>query len=271
MVWRDGWQRRDKRVYWRAVLLSFALLVFFFGVHLTLRAEDGGSGAYPHLDSAFQAGLKFYREKKFSEAVTAFEKAREFDGDNVAILTNLALAYYQSGQKDWAFGYLRRSLSLNPFFSLAKESFDYMSANNPPREPPHEILLVETLRIKVLPLLPTPLVSILAAIFVLFFGWRLIPLPSRFSIGTLVLGFLCVSSLSLLAFKVYTSMQVRGTVLGSEKVQLLSAPEESAPMIINFDPGLEVVVTGEKGTWFHIHFPGGPSGWVKSSELLLER
>ena len=66
------------------------------------------------LDALIENGSSFYRLGKIAEAIACFETARQIAPDHELILTNLAVALADSGQRHDAVVLFRRILELNP-------------------------------------------------------------------------------------------------------------------------------------------------------------
>jgi predicted RNA methylase len=66
------------------------------------------------LDALIEKGSSFYRLGKIAEAIACFEAARQIAPDHELILTNLAVALADSGQRHDAVVLFRRVLQLNP-------------------------------------------------------------------------------------------------------------------------------------------------------------
>lgn len=246
----------------------------------------GGSESYPTFDSAFQAGVKNYQEKKYSQSILAYQKSLNFDSHNVAALTNLALAQFQNGQKAWSVALLRKALNIDPRFSTAQDAYNFIWDQFEVKEIPHDILMTETLRAKLLIQFSLFWFSSLAALFLFASGWSLIgyfgklkkskteeQAPPSLSFLSVLFSAGALLFISLMVAKAFDQMQTRATVISNAKVSALSSPDASAPALFDLYPGLEVIIKKtsqtEDKTWMQINYPGGATGWLNSNDLYV--
>ncbi|MCL7452641.1 MAG: tetratricopeptide repeat protein [Anaerolineae bacterium] len=72
------------------------------------------AGASQAADEHFQKGNELFDQGKFEEAIDEYGAALEEDPDNVSVLVNLGVAYYNSGELDQAVEKYNRALELAP-------------------------------------------------------------------------------------------------------------------------------------------------------------
>lgn len=263
------------------VNLLSSILILFICISTLAQPEIGGPESFSSFESAFQAGVKNYQDKKYSESKVAFTKALEFDSTNISTLTNLALVYFQLGEKGYAVALLRKATSIDPDFSTSNAALHFILPQLEMKEIPHEIQIWETLRTSILNHLSLFSLSLLSALFLLATGWTLIPylgqwknaneneapLPSPSFLNILfTLGFLIF--FSGLILKWLDQKTERGTIVAS-KIQVLSTPDEKAPPLFDLYGGLEVIVKDTNEKWSQVYYPGGLTGWVPNSALLI--
>lgn len=236
--------------------------------------------AWPNFQKAFEAGVGAYQAKKFDEARLAFSAAVEQDPNSLEALTNLALVQFQLGQKGLAVGLLRKSLSLDPDFSISKSALKFILPQMDVKEIPHEIQLWESFRSHFL--VPFPLNSFLAmtALSLLAAGWLFLNYAGKrktallgnkslpaFPLLPLFFSLIFVSSLSLSIGKLIDAEMPRGTVI-KEKVTVYSAPNERSVALFELYSGLEVVLGAIDDQWVQATYPGALTGWILKNNVL---
>ncbi len=272
----------------KSILSLFLIATFFLGCFSFATEPDnsGSSESLSSFDSAFQTGLKNYQEKHFDLSVSAFQKALELSPKNISTLTNLALAQFQNGQKGWSIALLRKALNFDPEDPTARAAYDFILPQLEVKEIPHELLWSETLHARVLSPFSLFWFSCLAALFIFSAGWSILTyigklkrsqlketVPPSFSSLTIFFLLGAVVFLLLLGLKIVDQSQTRGTIVTKDKASVLSSPDEKAPSLFEVYPGFEVIVeksvekTGSQ--WLQVNYPGGPTGWIPQSALLL--
>jgi tetratricopeptide (TPR) repeat protein len=230
-------------------------------------------------EEAFQKGIELYRQSKFAEAATHFQRASEVESSNVPTLTNLALAEFQAGNKPIAVALLRKAIALDPDFSTPAAGIKFILPQLEVREIPHEIQLRESLRNQLLAPVPLTAYLILTAVFLLGGGWLLLgfwgarrraikmdlQLPPFPTVGALfLLAFILTSSLSIA--KIIDYQIPRGTII-KDKIQVMSAPDSASVGLFDLYGGLEVVLETVKEEWVQVTYPGALSGWIPRSAV----
>lgn len=234
-----------------------------------------------NFQDSFKAGVQFYQNKKFPEAKEAFQKALDFDQNNLQALTNLALTYFQLGEKGWALALLRKAQNIDPLFSTPKSAFQFIQPQLEVKEIPHELTTWEAIRSRFIQPFSQASFVFLTAVFLFAAGWSWIqyfsarqkadaeekPYPP-FPLFSLIysIGFVCMFLLMLGKF--YDLSLSRGTVVIS-KASVLTLPDEKAPLLFELYAGLEVLVLKKENAWMQVQYPGGMTGWVKENSVFI--
>jgi tetratricopeptide (TPR) repeat protein len=229
----------------------------------------------------FQQGLKLYDEKKYAEAEASFRKALESHSESPTVLTDLALAEFQAGDKGWALAHLRRAVYLDPGFSTSNQALNFVRSQFEVHEIPHEILWTETWHEKLFSKTSFLLWSMLSALslvaassaWIRYFRLRRQAVmtesisPKLPWTGLLSLA-ICLSTIGLSLLQFLDDSTLRATV-GPEKLEILAAPDEKAPMIFEVNAGAEMYVQNSEASWLQVTYPGGLTGWAPNSKMLV--
>lgn len=271
------YERKTRLKVW---LLSFAFTsLFMFLTPCSLYSQTKGEES-PTVETLFNQGLSFYQNKKYPESIQNFQKALQLDPNNVATLTNLGLASLKNDQKGWAAAYLRRALTLDHNDSLAQKALQETLSKVEVKELPRTLSLFESLREQHLRFWSLDLLLILCLVSFFICAWKALtyvgdkkrsresesappgwPLISAFSAVAFVLF------LTLTLFKIHDSFALsRGTII-VKKTNVLSAPQANQTSLFEAFEGMEVLVLGTSGDYFHVKYPGGFSGWIEKSHL----
>lgn len=241
------------------------------------------------VDSLFTAGLGSYQSQKFEEAKSSFQKALDLEPDNENVMTNLALAHFQLGNKPLAVALLRRAQNLDPNFSTPRAALEFILPQLNVVEIPHEIQITESFRSSFLSPFSPSVYLILTAVLLSAFGWVLLgylgarrrayreltPLPA-FPLSLAALGVALFLSLGLTIFKLIDHRTPRGTVI-VDKVAVLSAPDEKAVALFELFGGLEITIEdsvlapaadGAEKPWAQVTYPGAFTGWIPRDAVL---
>jgi tetratricopeptide (TPR) repeat protein len=238
------------------------------------------SPVWPNFETAFQAGVSNYQQKKYDDARLAFGRAVELQPENVNALTNLALAQFQLGNKGFAVALLRKASGLDPHFSTTQEALKFILPQLEVQEIPHEIQTWETIRTHFL--VPFSLTSFLAMTALSLFaaGWltlkyfgqrrRALEEETAMPPAPLVAVFCAlvfIAMTTLTAMKLVDHQIPRGTVI-ADKVPVYSAPDEKSVELFDLYGGLEVILNHQEGSWVQVTYPGGLTGWIPKSSVL---
>jgi len=255
------------------------LAFLFLGLSLSAAAADNSAKSF---ESYFQSGIQLAQGSKWEDARAAFDQALRLQPQNSAVLTNLGLAEYNLGQKALAIGLWRRALEMEGDAQAARRALSFALPGLDVRELPHEIRWLDGLHDQFLSSLSLLFLGWLCALCTLALGWSLLSHWGKRRIAladdkvipavsflTVFFGFAWILSLTVTSLKVWDSQLIRGTIVAT-KVSALSAPEAQAPALFELPGGLEVLVEKSQGSdWLQVTYPGGQTGWVPSSALVL--
>ncbi len=261
-------------------ILKMRFVFFLFAVLPSLGAAQSSA---PGPEELFTQGTQHYLAKDYAKAKDTLTQSLEKDPHNPIVLTNLALAEFQLGNKALAVGLLRKALTFDPDLQVANAGLKFALSQMQIREVPRQIETYETIRSHLLQ--PIPLYAYLVLSALLFFssGWLLLiyfgrrrralqeeaALPTFPTVGA-ILSLSLVIFTGLLALKAYDSYMTRGTII-EEKVALQTAPGENQVSVIDLYGGMEVIVRSTQGDWAQVTYPGSLTGWIKKNSLLLTR
>lgn len=230
---------------------------------------------------AFRQGVVAFQKADYGAARTSFENALLADPNNAIVLFNLGLVEQKDGHNGLALGLWRKALAIRPGFSQALGAIRWAEPLLERRNLAAEHDSFEALRASAL--VGTPLSQFLGltAAALLATGWLVIghlgrrrqalladrPLPTP---PTLMVfsAILCFGAIALTAAKSYDESMLRATVV-SKKVEARSSPGEGATVLFELSDGLEVLVGLQDQEWTQVSVPGGASGWVPRSALII--
>ncbi len=258
-----------------------ANLLLVFSVFLMCSPFVLAQGDNPQ--DLFQQGTQSYLSKDYPKARDLFQSAVEKDPYNSSLLTNLALAQFQLGNKAVAVGLLRKALAYDPELPTAQQGLKFVLSQMELKEVPHQLEFSESLHKNLLQPFPTTAYLVIVALLMFASGWSLLSfmdrrkkalqqesaLPSYPFIATFFsISFVLFTC--LLALKIHDSNQVRGTII-TEKEALQTAPGENQASVLDLYGGNEVLVLELDGDWAQVTYPGSLTGWIKKSSLLMTR
>ena len=90
-----------------------------------VRKAKNDAAANPSHDAYLELGLQSYRNRQFQDAISATQKALEFDPNSAVAYNNLCSAYAELGMWDEAVATGRKALRINPNFELAKNNLNW--------------------------------------------------------------------------------------------------------------------------------------------------
>lgn len=263
----------------RVSSLAFSILAFCASV-LCVSSLTHAQDAESSPQAAFAKGNEAYKQQKWDAAAQAFQQALDIEPDNPAFLYNLGLTRFQEGKVGHAIALWRRAQYLAPDFAPPSVAIAVAQKLHPIREIPHEILLWENLRQKLLvPLGITPLLSTLAILF-LVTGWLAIIYLGRRRVAEMageamppapLAAITCATLLSLVAMvtglKGIDYLIPRGTITAPQ-VTVHTAPSEDATELFDLYGGIEVIIRQKHAGWVQITYPGSYTGWIQTNALL---
>ena len=76
----------------------------------------------PNFDSYFKLGLAYYSAANYTESITAFQKALQYNAKSDLTYNNIAAAYGAINKWDEEIDASQKALAINPNFELAKRN-----------------------------------------------------------------------------------------------------------------------------------------------------
>lgn len=255
---------------------------FFIPLYLYLTLCGPVSEAAPDESpqQLFKEGLSRAAQQQWSAAVDRFEKARQKNPHDPALLHNLALALFQDGQRARALGFWRQSLYQNPFFSPSQKGLSKAKREMDFPKPSFSPWL--TFREKVLLPLPFSIYIFLFVLSFFFAAWKGLTrlgdlrrahmdgedIPPGFPpLLALALCFFLLTT-GLLSAKFWYSLTPRATVVQNSSF-LKSGPHKNSPEITDLFGGLEVSVHEWHLPWVLVQKPDGTRGWIHRKDLIF--
>lgn len=229
----------------------------------------------------FSKGLSLLQSKDAAGAVQAFKNALQEHPNDTAILTNLGIASFESGQKGWSVAFLRQALTEGSKLPETRRAFDFVMSQLDTKELPHDLVMWESFRSKVLFGTSVESLLFLLGLALLLSGLvfiRHLALRRRAHVNeearppftwfhgvTLVL---VVAAALLVWTKMMDLSQVRATIV-ADKTSAVTTPAADAPALFDLFAGLEVIVQRADKDFYQVQYPGGPTGWVPKNNLYI--
>lgn len=231
----------------------------------------------------FSQGTQRYIAKDYKEAKKLLSQALEIEPNNTKVLTNLALAEFQLGQKALAAGLLRKALHTEPDLSAAQTALAFVLTQIQVKDVPRQLELYESIRSQFLEHVPLSAYLVLLALSFFSAGWVGISYLGRrkralqeekalptFPYIAAILSLSFMVFLGLVALKLYDSTLLRATII-EEKISVQTMPGENQVAILDLYGGMEVVIQQIQDDWAQVTYPGSLTGWIKKSALLMTR
>lgn len=248
------------------------LLIVYFSLIATTNANE-----------SFQKGLQEFKNKNFPEAQSQFGQALKENPNNLAILLNLGLAYYQLNQKGMSLAYLLKANKLDPGFEPVNSAINVVKKQLKENVVPQKESDFEYFRKAVLNKISLNAILSLAALTLLFSGFLWIKYFSTkkksaeeeldapdfpaiaviISVAFLAMGLLGVA-------KIYEAYTPRAIVL-TENTEVKLAPGQEQTQLFILQEGSEVLVGQIQNDWVQITYPGSYTGWVPKEKIFLIR
>lgn len=230
--------------------------------------------------ASFEEAVGKYRSSQFKEALTDFSVLLDQDPDNIALLTNAALAAFQSNEKGLSIGFLKKALRLDPQNQTAVNALTYIYSQMNPKDLPRDLPSWELLRGQILSQLTLPQWISLSVLCLLGAFWALLSFLGRrrqaikegsgapgFKLIEFALVGLGFIGFSLAVSKLIDAGQVRGVLLPAT-VTVYSAPNVSSVSLLTLHSGFEVVFLRQQEAWVQIQYPGSVTGWVEAKDVF---
>lgn len=231
--------------------------------------------------SNFEKGLSAYNDKKYAEAKESLSAALEENPNNLAVLNNLALTYFELNQKGKALAFWLKALKLDPTFEEAEKGISYVRSKLTPNSFSVKETDFESLRKSVLSGLSLNLLFALTAFTFLITGFHWIKHASYvkrslndetavppISILSIVFSLLFVLCVGTLFLKTWDHLTPRAIVI-KEKVDLKIAPGADQSKIVELNEGSEVDIGVIKEEWVQVKIPGNYSGWLNKEDIQI--
>lgn len=238
-------------------------------------------GAAALAQTNFEKGINAYKAKNFPEAQVSLAAALEESPNNLAILNNLALTYFELNQKGKALALWLKALKLDPRFEEAEKGVIFVRSKLSPNAFSIKDSDFESLRKTLLTGLSLDFLFALTALTFLIAGMQwirhlsIVKKSSRddstappVSVVSIAFSLLFVLCSSILFLKTWDHMTPRAIVI-KEKVELKIAPGADQSKIVELNEGTEVEIGIIKDAWVQVKIPGNYSGWLNKEEIQI--
>ena len=255
------------------ILVTFACSFFVFFTSAEITPQESAQTLY-------QKGIKNFQEQKFTEAQEAFRKAFDKDQTNKFILYNWALTEYQLENKGMAIAALRRSLFIDPSFSIAETTLKWALENTPSSSTLSDKAGFESFRESVLIKITMNqallsfivLLTITGFLAIRYLGQRHkaikneTPMP-KFPTVAVLLAILLLTSLFISIGKGVDLLSTRATIV-TKNVEMRTGPGTENSSLFELLEGAEVILERSQNDWSQVTFPGGFTGWIPNNTLF---
>lgn len=252
----------------RLYFICFSLLLCF--VSISVSAGE-----------SFSKGLSAYNQKQYEEARSQFSEALKENPQNVAVMLNLALSFYQLGQKGMALGYLSKAVKLDPAFQEAVTAIEFVKKDLKSNAVPSKESTYEYFNKTIASQISLNMVLFFAAFTLLFSGFlgirylanrkkahdEELDSPDFPVVGVVFLVLFLFSGL-VGAAKIHEAYTPRAIVLADSTSIKLTPGQEQADLFV-LNEGSEVLVGQIQNDWVQVTYPGSYTGWVLKEKIFL--
>lgn len=252
---------------------SWGFLLFVLGIWF-LPAE-GYSAQKGSVQYYFQQGNQAFRESKYEEALSWYQKISEAGFQSGAVFYNMGNCYYKLNKIGKAILFYEKARKLMPDDPEIKMNLELANLKTIDRIelPPqfflfkwwHDVTHGFTLR---------QLSRLLIGFYVLSIAIIILWLFVKTDFIRRWLGRTGVVALAITLFWAYllvlNAREARvkhEAIVLSPTVTVLSAPEENSTSLFVIHEGLKVEVQEQRGEWVHAMLPDGKNGWMKISDV----
>ena len=244
------------------------LLLLILNVVLVVNLYAG------EVDSFFMTGNKFYQDGDFESAVVEYEKIIQRGYENWQAYYNLGNAYYKLGETGKAILNYERAKRLNPKNEDIVYNLQLVNLQIADRiqKIPEFFLTAWIFQIANLLALPawgTIFLIFYIAIIALFILRMLLNnfrFARTFSVSLILIILLCSVS-GILVLRIYESETFSYAVVLTDKVDVKSAPDDSATDVFTLHEGVKVEIKDASLHWVKIRLADGKIGWLNQGQI----
>lgn len=231
-----------------------------------------------YADSLWNAGTAAYSEGSYNAALTAWQELYSAGFTSAELYTNIADAYYKTGDLARAILYYERALKLNPSFSDARYNLELVRTNLRDRlDTVPEFFLVSGLRSLSWKLSSNVWAGLSLLLFAVFLALLLLYLlgrnPSQRKAGffsSIVALLLFATCLGFAALQKADYTKADDAIVTSPVVAVKSAPGagDSKDLFILHE-GTKLKIIDSVGEWFNVELSDGRQGWVEAKNMEI--
>jgi len=251
---------------------SVIFITVLITVGLIIHFSSSGSNASAEHQEAFQQANQFYKEQKYSEAITQYRELLSRGINGAHIHHNLASSYQQEGDIGRSILHYTKVLQLDYYDGDTRDKLAKIRQENAFSEDLK--LSVWQKIVHVFSATHWVMIASLALfslVMQLVFGLvRSTQLSIRFQVlATVILIGLIV--FSVLAIKTQEESITGKAIILAENSSLRVSPFEEAAELASLQPGKMVTIVSNKEhkDYIRIRLKTGKNGWLKSNELEL--
>jgi hypothetical protein len=229
-----------------------------------------GAGASDEAErAAFDEANRLYAEEDFAGSMAGYDALAE-DWISPQIFCNAGSAAYRAGDEGRAVLLFERALVLESTFAEAKQNLRFLRHRQGflrfDSGPLEGFAGVFRRPIWLSLLVITGGFASLGGVSLVFL--RVKPVHRALFIWSLVLGTLAavVAGTGYLA-KARAGDFLSGYIVVGSKVRALTAPNDSAGIVVALPAGSELTYLEQRGPWIYVDIPGGSRGWVRAAPL----
>jgi tetratricopeptide (TPR) repeat protein len=257
------------------IMKNFWLLiaVSIWGISVLVHCPSAEASLYPGLTQIFDQANQLYKENKYSEAISAYEKILTQGFENGNIYYNLGNCYFKKGELGRAILNYARAKAYMPADVDLKSNYEYVrSLSGAAGQDAAAKWYIHALDKFFEPVTVNQLAVILAVVYWVIaslFILRIFFRGPRNVYRPLLLA--CVFLFFIGGISLYRKINYlnKGAIIVSTEAEVTFAPFESATAYFNLTEGSSVEVVEKGGSWYKIMRPDGKTGWVNKSCLEL--
>ncbi len=210
------------------------------------------------IDTLYKKGIEEINGKNYTKAIEIFKKIAK-EKESPGVYYNLALAYWNKGEKGYTVYYLKKSLKLFPLYRRSIKALKIINEKTKENERLFYLYLISLL------------LSLIFLVYIHYILIKKIVLKKRKSLFILylLLFFLIISAGGFYTTGYELFQKEKGIVIKKGEVKLYAEPDLSSVPLSKIEEGEEVEIITDYGGWYKIKKDKILLGWIKGENIKL--
>ncbi|MFZ5518764.1 MAG: tetratricopeptide repeat protein [Candidatus Zhuqueibacterota bacterium] len=249
----------------RYIVALTVVVLTLLSLHTTARAD--------HNQHLFETANKFFEEKKFSDAIAAYQEILKNGYESWQVYYNLGNAYYKTGQNGRAILNYERAMRMNPesedlLFNLELANLTVVDkVVTPPRFLLDEIVpVLKSLQLWNVGTLGWYVISfyfVMTVLIILKIFSRGAGAYSFLNVALTIIVVVLIIVSSLFFIRLHDETSSRYAIVLEKKVDVMGSPDEQGTDLFSLHEGVKIKVEAFNNQWAKIRLADGKIGWLK--------